>query len=54
MDRAIIAGDVVALNSNDKRMTVEEINEDDVFCVWFEGRKCMRGSFSSALLKVIS
>ena len=33
-------------------MTVESIDGDEVFCVWFEKTKAHRGSFASGVLVV--
>ncbi|WP_289082001.1 DUF2158 domain-containing protein [uncultured Sulfitobacter sp.] len=48
------AGDKVQLNSGGPIMTVEEIENTDVQCVWFQGKSpnqaVMRDQFSEAIL----
>ena len=43
-------GEVVQLKSGGPRMTVEEIEGDQVDCTWFEKNKQHHGSFKSILL----
>lgn len=45
-------GDTVMVRSGGPRMTVERIDGDQVYCVWFEKTKAHRGSFSSGVLIV--
>jgi uncharacterized protein YodC (DUF2158 family) len=50
MAEKIALGDVVKLNSGGEAMTVEEIDGEDVSCVWFEGKRVQRGTFGAAVL----
>ena len=43
-------GDVVVLKSGGPRMTVEEIEGQEVQCVWFDKTTQKRGEFNVALL----
>lgn len=51
MESPFVVGDVVQLNSGGEAMTIEEIDGDDVFCVWFEGKRVERATFVAATLK---
>lgn len=42
---AFKTGDLVSLKSGGAVMTVEEIADDKVLCVWFDGKKLLRGDF---------
>jgi uncharacterized protein YodC (DUF2158 family) len=44
-------GDTVMLKSGGEVMTVEEVSEDGIACVWFNGKKIERSSFYPATLK---
>lgn len=44
-------GDLVILKSGGAPMTVEEVHGQDISCVWSDGKKVSRDTFSSAVLK---
>lgn len=44
-------GDVVQLMSGGESMTVEAVEDNDISCVWFEGKKVQRGRFVAGSLK---
>ena len=44
-------GDVVQLKSGGESMTVEEVDSDDISCVWFEGKNLQRQTFGAGTLK---
>lgn len=46
-------GDVVQLKSGGETMTVEEVGDDYVSCVWFNAKKIERDSFSPIVLKTL-
>lgn len=46
------AGDIVQLKSGGERMTVEEVNGNEITCVWSESKKLQRQVFVAATLKV--
>ncbi len=50
MSEELKVGDVVILKSGSVKMTIEEIDEDNVFCVWFEGTQPQRGDFPAITL----
>lgn len=47
----LVVGEVVKLKSGGEAMTVEKIDGDDIHCVWFEGKRAQRESFSAGVLK---
>ena len=51
MGDSFVVGDVVQLKSGGEAMTIEEIDSDDISCVWFEGKRTQRGTFVAATLK---
>jgi uncharacterized protein YodC (DUF2158 family) len=51
MSETFKVGDEVKLKSGGPAMTVEEVNEGDILCVWFDGKKADRQIFQSATLK---
>lgn len=51
MSEQIKVGDVVQLKSGSAKMTVEEIGDAGVSCVWFEGTQPQRGEFPVVTLK---
>jgi uncharacterized protein YodC (DUF2158 family) len=51
MDETLAVGDVVQLKSGGTSMTVEEIDGDHVWCVWFEGKKAQREKFGAGTLR---
>jgi len=51
MGETFQVGDVVQLKSGGVRMTVEEIDGNDVTCVWFEGKKAERNIFAAGVLQ---
>ncbi|MFH1719033.1 MAG: DUF2158 domain-containing protein [Planctomycetota bacterium] len=51
MSETFVVGDVVQLKSGGESMTVEEIDGDDVSCVWFEGKRLQRQTFGAGTLK---
>jgi len=51
MSDSFIVGDVVQLKSGGVKMTIEEIDGNDISCVWFEGKNSHRQTFVSATLK---
>lgn len=51
MSDAFVVGDVVQLKSGGQVMTIEEIDGDDVSCVWFEGKALQRQTFGAGTLK---
>ena len=51
MEDAFVVGDVVQLKSGGEAMTIEEIDDDDISCVWFEGKRVQRATFVAATLK---
>ncbi|WP_353176170.1 DUF2158 domain-containing protein [Salinisphaera sp. T5B8] len=51
MSESFKAGDVVQLKSGGVPMTVEEVEGENISCVWFEGKKSHRQTFVSATLK---
>jgi uncharacterized protein YodC (DUF2158 family) len=44
-------GELVKLKSDGPKMTVEHIGGDMVTCVWFDGSKLSRSTFSEVLLE---
>ena len=53
MAENIRIGDVVRLKSGGPRMTVEEIEEDEIVtCTWFEKNELIRGTFKKLTLKI--
>lgn len=46
-------GDTVTLKSGGEAMTVEEVSDDLIDCVWFNNKKVERGSFTPVTLKKI-
>jgi len=51
MSEDFVVGDVVRLKSGGESMTIEEIDGDDISCVWFEKKNLQRQTFGSATLK---
>lgn len=51
MSQSFSAGDIVQLKSGGEPMTVEEINGNEVTCVWSESKKLQRQVFVAATLK---
>lgn len=51
MAEEFVVGDVVQLKSGGESMTIEEIDRDEISCVWFEGKNVKRDSFAAATLK---
>lgn len=51
MSETFAVGDVVRLNSGGEIMTVENVDGDDVSCVWFEGKRIQRESFAAGTLR---
>jgi uncharacterized protein YodC (DUF2158 family) len=51
MSESFVVGDVVRLKSGGDPMTVEEVDGNDISCVWFEGKKPHRQTFVAATLK---
>ena len=51
MSEQFEVGDVVQLKSGSEKMTVEEIDDGEVSCVWFVGNLPQRASFPSTTLK---
>jgi uncharacterized protein YodC (DUF2158 family) len=51
MSQAFTAGDIVQLKSGGESMTVEEVNGNEVTCVWSESKKLQRQVFVAATLK---
>ena len=50
METEFRVGDVVQLRSGGTRMTIEHINDDQVACTWFEGKKLDRATFVAGVL----
>jgi uncharacterized protein YodC (DUF2158 family) len=44
-------GDVVVLKSGGEKMTVEEIDGDQISCLWSENKRIERACFNAATLK---
>lgn len=54
METDFKVGDVVQLRSGGTRMTLENIDGDQVACTWFEGKKLERATFfAGALMKYV-
>lgn len=54
MESEFMVGDVVRLRSGGKRMTIEQIDGDQVACAWFEGETLERATFiAGALVKYV-
>jgi len=51
MGEGFAVGDVVQLKSGGEAMTIEEMDGDDISCVWFEGKRIQRATFVAATLK---
>lgn len=52
MNTAFAIGDEVFLKSGGEKMTVEEIEGNDISCVWFDkNKKIDRNTFPAATLK---
>lgn len=52
MEAKFKVGDVVQLKSGGTRMTIEEVDDDQVACTWFERKKLERATFiAGALIK---
>jgi uncharacterized protein YodC (DUF2158 family) len=51
MVETFAVGDVVQLKSGGASMTVEKVDGDDISCVWSEGKKVQKATFSSGALK---
>lgn len=51
MAETFAVGDVVKLKSGGEPMTVEQVEGDDVSCVWFEGKRVQRETFTAGTLK---
>ena len=51
MAETFVVGDVVKLQSGGEAMTVEEVDGDDISCVWFESKSVQRGCFDAGTLK---
>ena len=51
MSETFAVGDVVRLNSGGESMTIEEVNGDDISCVWFEGKKLQRQTFGAGTIR---
>ncbi len=51
MSESFSVGDVVQLKSGGEPMTVEEVDGNDISCVWFEGKQPHRQQFVAATLK---
>jgi uncharacterized protein YodC (DUF2158 family) len=51
------AGDIVQVKSGGPKMTVREIGTANgmptVWCIWFEDKKRVKGTFPPALLKLL-
>lgn len=52
MSNQFKAGDVVRLNSGGPIMTIQEVEGDQVFCVWFDKTKQMHGRFPAVTIKL--
>ena len=50
MEDTFQVGDVVKLKSGGEAMTIEEIDGEDVTCVWFESKRVQRATFAVATL----
>lgn len=46
-------GDVVQLKSGGPKMTVSEIDEDNVFCQWFHNNRVQSACFAPEQLKKV-
>lgn len=44
-------GDVVQLKSGGESMTIEEVDGDNISCVWFDGKKLQRQTCGAGTLK---
>lgn len=51
MSQSFAVGDIVQLKSGGEPMTVEELNGNEVTCVWSESKKLQRQVFVAATLK---
>jgi len=51
VSQSFAAGDIVQLKSGGDPMTVEEVNGNEVTCVWSESKKLQRQVFVAATLK---
>jgi uncharacterized protein YodC (DUF2158 family) len=51
MERDFTVGDVVKLNSNKTKMTVEAVLDNKVKCIWFDGKNHLnRNEFSKSIV----
>lgn len=53
MNERFELGDVVTLKSGGQRMTVEEVDGDDISCVWFDGATKKIDQFTPITLKKV-
>ncbi len=53
MSEQFEVGDVVQLKSGSEKMTVEEIEDGEVSCVWFVENQLQRAAFPSITLKKV-
>lgn len=51
MSESFSVGDVVQLKSGGQTMTVEEVDGNDISCVWFESTTPKRQQFVAGTLK---
>ncbi len=51
MENQFRIGDVVQLRSGGMRMTIEQMDGDQVACAWFEGKTLERATFITGALQ---
>lgn len=54
MAETFVVGDTVQLKSGGPIMTVEDLDENSVDCVWFNGKTEKRNNFITATLKKVN
>ncbi len=55
MEKEIVVGDVVKLNGNQTKMTVEAVLDNKVKCVWFDAKNQLhRDEFKKVILRRVS